>query len=221
MAGLLRAEDISRSADLQIAHCDTDSRAELREIADRGKALFRHLFQDHVSPVHQEGKGGTVRSSDSSPQLIQLGKSHLIGIVNDDRVGVRNVKSGLNDGRADQNVDLAVHKIHHDVFELVLFHLTMRIDHPRFRHQRLNLCRDLIDIADPVVDIVDLTVARHLSPDCLADNLVAVLHDIGLNRQTVHRSLFQNAHVTDSGQRHVESPRNRRCGQRQNVDIFP
>ena len=56
--------------------------------------------------------------------------------------------------------------------------------------------------------------------DRLADHLVVVLHDIGLDRNTVHRRLLENAHVTDPDKAHMQSPRDRRRCQGQNVHVL-
>ena len=56
--------------------------------------------------------------------------------------------------------------------------------------------------------------------DRLADHLVVVLHDVRLDRNTVHRRLLENAHVADPDKAHMKSSRNRRCCQGQNVHIL-
>ena len=79
---------------------------------------------------------------------------------------------------------------------------------------------DLVDVVDPVVDVVHLSAAGELPADGLADHLVVVLHDVGLDGQAVHRRLLQNAHIPDAHQAHVECPGNGGGRQRQNVHIF-
>ena len=56
--------------------------------------------------------------------------------------------------------------------------------------------------------------------DRLADHFVVVLHDIGLDRNAVHRRLLENTHVTDPDKAHMKCSRNRRCCQCQNVHIL-
>ena len=56
--------------------------------------------------------------------------------------------------------------------------------------------------------------------DRLADHLVVVLHDIGLDRNTVHRRLLENAHVADPDKAHMQRSRDRCRRQGQNVHIL-
>ena len=56
--------------------------------------------------------------------------------------------------------------------------------------------------------------------DRLADHLVVVLHDIGLDRHAVHRRLLENAHIADPDETHVQSSRDRRRRQRQNIHVL-
>ena len=56
--------------------------------------------------------------------------------------------------------------------------------------------------------------------DRLTDHLVVVLHDIGLDRNTVHRRFLENAHVTDPDKAHMQSPRDRRRCQGQNIHVL-
>ena len=47
-----------------------------------------------------------------------------------------------------------------------------------------------------------------------------MLHDIGLDRDTVHRRLLQHAHIADAYQTHMKGPRDRRCRQSQHIHVF-
>ena len=62
---------------------------------------------------------------DAPAQLVELRQAEVGRVVDDDRVGVGNVQPILDDGRADQHVDLARGEIEHHVLKLVLGHLPM------------------------------------------------------------------------------------------------
>ena len=88
-----------------------------------------------VLSVHKKCVGGLVGPSDSSPELVELAEPHPFRTVHDERVRIGYVEARLDDRRRDQHVDLAVHKVHHDVFQLALVHLPVGILDARVREQ--------------------------------------------------------------------------------------
>ena len=98
-------------------------------------------------------------------------------------------------------------------------HLSMRKSHICFRHQCLDLRRHLIDILHFIVHIVNLSLPRKFSRDCLADKFLIVLHNISLDRHTIHRRLFQHTHITDADQTHMKSSRDWCCRQREDIHV--
>ena len=102
----------------------------------------------------------------------------------------------------------------------MLPHLPVGVGHNGLRRQSRNPVRYLLNICNPVVYIIHLSASGHLPSDGLPNHLLVVFHYIGLNRHSVYRRLFQNAHVPYSGQTHMQGPGNRRGSQRQDVHIF-
>ena len=156
---LFRSEDISRAADLKVTHRDLDARAQLRELADRLETFFCVLLQHLVALVHEERIGCPVRTSDPPADLVKLGKSQTIRILNDHRVGIRNIQSCLDDRCRHENINIAVDEIQHDPLKLVLIHLTMCECHICLRNKRRHMVFHLIDVVDTVVYIVHLPAA--------------------------------------------------------------
>ena len=91
------------------------------------------------------------RPSHAAAQLVQLGKAELIRVFNDEGVHVRNVDTGLNDRRADQNLNLPVGHCLHHVRQLLLIHLPVRHRNGHIAEPLLELRRALVDRFDPVV----------------------------------------------------------------------
>ena len=56
---------------------------------------------------------------------MQLGKAELIGVLNDQGIDIGNVDARFDDGRADQDLHLALGHALHDVAELLLAHLAV------------------------------------------------------------------------------------------------
>ena len=81
-------------------------------------------------------------------------------------------------------------------------------------------CGDRLDRFDAVVNEKDLPVARQLQLDRRADDALGKLHDLGVDRQAIARRRFDHRHVPHPEQRHVQRSRDRRCGERQHIDLF-
>ena len=92
--------------------------------------------------------------------------------------------------------------------------------HPGFRNQLADPKGNLVNICHPVINVINLSSSPKLSSDCLANGLLVILHNISLNRHTVHRRLLQHAHVTDSDHAHMEGSGNRRCSQGKHINIL-
>ena len=62
---------------------------------------------------------------------MQLGKAHTVGVLDDERVHVRNINAGLDDRRTDKDLRLTRDHALHDRRELLLAHLAVRHVHDR------------------------------------------------------------------------------------------
>ena len=112
------------------------------------------------------------------------------------------------------------HEVEHGALERVLVHLAVADDDARFRHQPLQEVAERVDRLDAVVHEEDLPAARHLVADRARDHRLIELDDVGLNREAILRRRFDDRHVADADQRHVERARNRRRRHRQHVDAL-
>ena len=98
MAVLLGAQDVSRAADLQVAHGDLDTGAQLRKFTDGLQALLCLLLEHLVALIHEKRIGGAVGAAHAPADLVELREPQPVGVMDDDGVGVGNVKSRLDDG---------------------------------------------------------------------------------------------------------------------------
>ena len=154
------------------------------------------------------------RTADAPAQLVQLRQTQPVGILNDEGVDVRNVEAGLDDGRADQHLNLAVGHALHDVAERFLAHFSVRnADLTGVTQQRLDARGAFVDGLDAVVKVVDLPAAFQLAPDGVEQKLLAVLEHERLDGVAVLRRLLDGGHIAKPRQRHVERARDRRCRQ--------
>ena len=221
MAALLAAEQVAGAADLEVERRDAEPAAQIAELLDRGQALLGDRRQVVFRRNQQVRVGRPIGPADAAAQLIQLRQPVAIGAVDDDRVGVRDVEPVLDDGGRQQHVEFPGDEVQHRLLELVLVHLAVADDDARLRHQPLNQRADRENRFDAVVDDVDLPAALDLVPDRPGDDLRIELDDVGLNRQPILRRRLDDRHVADADERHVQRPRNRRRGHRQDVDLLP
>ena len=77
----------------------------------------------------------------------------------------------------------------------------------------------LVEIGDARHDVEDLAAAVALAHDRLADRHRVVRHDKGAHRQPIDRRRGDDAHLAHAGERQLQGARDRRRGQRQDVDI--
>ena len=108
MAVLAVAQKAARTAYLQIAHGDTETRAEGGELPDGRKPLGGNFCQHFIAckrEIRIRLAGGTPHAA---AYLVQLRQAHPVCILDDQRVAVAHIDAGLDQRRADKNVDLIV-----------------------------------------------------------------------------------------------------------------
>ena len=203
MSMLSLSQQIARTSDLQIPHGYLETASQLRKFTDRRQPFFRHFLQHLIPPVHQECIGGPVGTSHSSPELIELGQSHIVCIMNDHGIYIGNIQSGLNNRCRYQNVNISIDKIIHDPLQFPFLHLPVGECHICFRHQFCNGITHLHNGIDPVVYIIDLSAPVQFSADCLPDHFFIVFHHISLDLLPFIRCLLQHTHIPDTDQAHM------------------
>ena len=122
----------------------------------------------------------------------------MISVFDDDRIDIRNIKTGFNDGGADQYLYIVLIELIHDIFNLILRHSGM--DDCDFRSLEFflkSLC-DSIDCRDFIVEIINLSMSIELFSDNLIDQFVVLLCNIGFDRHTIDRSLREKRHASDT-----------------------
>ena len=171
--------------------------------------------------IEEIGVGAVRRPPDATAQLVELGQTERVGVVDDDGIDVRDIDAGLDDRRRDQNVEVLAHEAEHDLLEHLLVHLAVTDAEARLRHELAQLVGQAIDVVDAVVDEVDLAAAVDLAQDHLADQLILGRGDERPDRQPGLRRGVDHADVADAGQRHVQRARDRGRAHRQHVDLGP
>ena len=203
MAALLGTQHIAGAADLQVAHGDLETRAKLSKLADGGQPLLRHFAEGLAPAIGKIGVGVTAASAHTAADLVQLRQAHIIGIFDDERVHIGNVHTGLDDGGAHQNRNLAgVHAAHY-IAHGFFAHPPVGNCYHGFREEILQLFGHAADGINAVMQVIYLAAPIQLPADGIPNDAVIVLQYIGLYRLTPHGRFFQHAHVPNAGECHV------------------
>src|SRR5690606_10854406 len=125
VARLLAAQDVARSAKFEVERGYSEAGAEVGEFADRGKPTAGDGRQFKLTRDQQVGIRTSVRTPDTSAQLIQLGEAVIVGTVDDDRVGTGNVDAVFDDGRRHEHVIFVIDEIEHYLLHFLFVHLAV------------------------------------------------------------------------------------------------
>jgi hypothetical protein len=82
----------------------------------------------------QPGVGLMMRTPDAATQLVELGQAEMVGPLDDNGVGGRNIDAGFDNRGADQHVETLVVEVVHHAFQLALAHLAVADGHARLGH---------------------------------------------------------------------------------------
>ena len=217
VAALLLAEQVSRAAQLEVAHRDSEACAEHRELLDRVQALHRLVLHGPVLRQEKVAVRAVLPAPDAAAQLVKLGEAEHVRVVDDHRVRGRDVDSRLDDRGRDEDVGLAAHEAQHRVLELLRRHLAVADRDARAGREALDVGRDREEVADPVVDEEDLTLARELALQRLLDAPLVVRDHLGHDRAAVGGRGRERADVAQAEHRHVQRARDRRRREREDI----
>ena len=186
---------------------DLEAGAQLGELLEHLQPLLR-VTRHRPARRHQQVRiGPLAAAADPAADLVELREPEVIGAVDQDGVGAGDVQAGLDDGRAEEHVVLAVDEVGHHLFQLALLHLAVRHGDLRLRHELRQVVVDAADRLDPVVQEEDLPAARQLPFDRLLDGGAVELADEGADRAAVHRRRADDGEVAHAHHGHVQGAR--------------
>lgn len=221
MTGLLPAEKVAGSADLQVLHRHLDPGTEIGVRGNGREPVVGGFGQRLLRGVQEVGVSTLTTAPHAAAQLVGLGKAELVGPLDDQGVGVGDVEAGLHDRGADQDVELLVPEVLDDPLELVFAHPAVGHAHSRLRHQFLQVSGGLGDRLHPVVHIEDLALTQQLAADGSRHLALLVLAHEGQDRMAFLGWGGQGRHLPDAGDRHLQRARDRRGRHGQHVDVGP
>ena len=150
---------------------------------------------------------------------MQVAQSELLGIVDDDGIGVGHVDAALNNAGGDQYVVFVIDEIEDHLLQLLWFHLAMTDNDTGIRDFTAYQGLDLINVLDAVVDEENLSVTTHLEVDRLADDIGIEPLNLRLYRITVRWWCRDTREVAGAHQRELQGPGDWRGGHGQRVYV--
>src|SRR4051794_36080869 len=108
-------------------------------------------------------------TTDPASQLIELGQTKTIRIINDDGVDVGDVDAGLDDGRAEQEIKIVADEPENDILEHIFIHLTMTDANARLGNQFAQFRGNTIDRVNTIVHEINLAAPVEFAKDDFAD----------------------------------------------------
>ena len=221
VTGLLGAEQVAGTADLEVAHRDLEAGAELGVVGERrkpGAGLRRQLARVRIEEVRV---GGDVRAADPPADLVELAEPEGVGPLHDQCVCLRDVDPRLDDRRRDEHVGVAGEERVHALLEIALPHLAVGDEEPEPRAELAQLLAHLLDRLDAVVEVERLAAATVLPLERLLDHVLVVLAHGRPDRPPALGWGLDDRDVAEPGERHVECPRNRGGREGEHVDLEP
>ena len=170
VAALLGAEEVAGAADLEVAHCQREPRPHAREFLDRSQAPRGgggepgRFVDEHVAV------GAVVGAADTAAELVEIGQAVMIGLVDEDCVGVGDVEPTLDDRRRQEDLRPPLDEVDHHVLELGLREPAVADADRGVGDELLNPVKHEVDVVDPVVDEEHLAAAGQLAVNGVADH---------------------------------------------------
>ena len=186
-------------------------------LADGPQPFVGLLAHDPVRREEQVGVGPPAAATDPAAELVELAETEHVRPVDDKGVDSWHVDAGLDDRRADEDVETPLREVEHDLLEAAFVHLPVGDGDAGVRHEVADVAGDLLDVLHTVVDVEDLALPQELAPDGLGHGALVVLADVGEDRLAFDGRCVDEREVADAGQAQLEGARDRACREREHV----
>ena len=216
---LFGPQEIAGAADVEILHSDVDAAAEVGKTLDGLEAAATVVGQGTEGRRHEIAEGFLTTATHTTAHLVQVGKSEVLGVVDEDGIGVRHVDAVFDDGGGEEDVKLVIDKIEDDFLKFGGFHLSVADHDACIGHVFANEVLDVGELRDAVRNDIDLAVATELEIDGVGDDLMTEGVNFGANGVTIGRRGVDDAEIARAHQRELEGARNGRGGHGERVDI--
>jgi len=160
-------------------------------------------------------------STDPPAKLVELREAQSIGSINDDGVGGADIQTGFDDGSAQQNIERTAVEVAHNPFQALFRQLAVSHRQPRPWNQLFDQACHAMDALHAIMNEEDLSPSVQLLFYRLLDDGLIEPGYGRPDREAILRRGLDRTDVPDAQYRHVHRPRDRRCGERQDIDLSP
>ena len=217
---LLRAQQITRTADIQVLHGEIEAATQFAERLQRLQTATRLRSKCTLRWRHQIAESLLVASSYASTHLMQVTQSEVMSIAHDNRIGIGNVDTVLYNSGRKQYIIIVIDKAHDDFLQILRLHLSVTDCYPTVWDMLLDEHLELRKLGYSVAYEINLSVSAHLEIDGIADNFTTKRYQFGMNRITVRWRSAHDTHIPGAHQRELEGSRNRSGTHRECIDIY-
>ena len=140
---------------------------------------------------------------------MQVAQADVLGLVDNDGIGVGDVQAVLDDGRAQKHIIIAADEVQHPVFQFLGFHLSVRDTDAHIGNQPVEYLVDGGEFLHLVVQEEYLPSPVKFVVDDALYFLFVEQDYLGLDRNAVRRRSVDDGKVAGSEQRELERTGNR------------
>ena len=210
-ATLFCSKQVSGSTYIQILHSDMDATPQITEVLNRLQASFSFCRQTAQRRRQQIAESLFVTASYPSTHLMEVTQTKVLRLVDNDRIGIRNIDTALYDSSRQKHIIVIIDKVKNDLFQLCGFHLSMPDSNTAIGNMTFDHRFQFRKVRNPVVDKENLTVATHLKINRVRNHFLIEGMYFCLNRIAVRRRRRDYTQVAGSHQRELKRTWNR-CG---------
>ena len=148
---------------------------------------------------------------------MQVAQADVLRLVDDDRVGVRDVKTVLDYRGAKKHIVIPTDEIQHPVLQLLGFHLTMSHTNLHVRHKPVQNLVNRRKFLHFIMYEEELSATVEFIIDYAPDLILVEQDYLGLRRNPVRRGSVDDGQIPGPEQRELQGTRNRGGRQSQSV----
>ena len=218
-AALLRAQEVSGSADVEVLQGYVESAAQVAEFFQCLQPPPAFVGQLGEGRRQQIAEGLAVAPPYAPAELVQVAEPEVLRLVDNDGVHVGNVDAVFYNGGGQEDIEVVVYEIEDDLFQHFGLHLPVGYADAGVGHEAAEACGQLFHVADAVVYEEYLAAAAHFEADGVGYERVVERMYLGLYRIAVGRRRIDDREVAGSHEGKLERAGDGRGAQRECVHI--
>src|SRR5690606_32786071 len=149
---LFPAQKVPGAPDFKVFHGDVEPTAQLGELFQGLDALSGIGGHRLVGGGDEITEGLFIAPSHPAPHLVQVAQAKVVGVVDENGIGIGDIQATFHYGGGDQYVKLPIDEGKHELFQFLAFQLSMADPDLGIGKQALDHPGHFLDVLDAVVD---------------------------------------------------------------------